>query len=128
MKRKNLSSELVMSVLAEIGSEVFYPIDVYREINKSSGSISLSTVYRTLKNLEKRGVIQKHYTNNNVLEYIKIDGTPQHSMICKGCHMNIRFKDDKIREIILKITQEKGLEAIKHGLKIYIICSDCKTK
>lgn len=90
-------------------------------------SISLATLYRSLKFLAEKGLIReldfgeyhKHYELN----------TPQkqhHHIVCNICGLTVEFEDKNLYEHALKIAADKNkFEMVDYQFKIFGTCKDC---
>lgn len=94
--------------------------ELQRRAESEVPGISLSTVYRTLTELEAQGVILRH----------QFEGTParfEHSETDHHDHMIdidtgevIEFTDDRIEKLQAEIAEAMGYEIERHRLELYV--------
>ncbi|RMH64440.1 MAG: transcriptional repressor [Cyanobacteria bacterium J003] len=100
--------------------------DLHHELRKQGHSISLSTVYRTVKLMSRMGILRelelaeghKHYELNTMSPH------HHHHMVCVQCNHTIEFDNDSILKQALKQTEKYGLQLIDCQLTIYTICPE----
>jgi Fe2+ or Zn2+ uptake regulation protein len=100
--------------------------EIYEKIKNEVPSLSLSTVYRTLKQFEDKGMI---FTLSSSGEYgVTIFDTnphPHHHFICKICNTIIDIPEDSI-----KIEQRKNIPGKGETASVIIrgVCDKCSKK
>jgi Fur family transcriptional regulator, ferric uptake regulator len=82
-------------------------------------SVSLSTVYRTLKLLEERGAIQRHAFDDGRARFENSDGEHHDHLIDLDTGQVIEFRSDKIERLQAEIAAELGYDIIRHKLELY---------
>lgn len=82
-------------------------------------SVSLSTVYRTLKLLEERGAIQRHEFDDGRARFENSDGEHHDHLIDIDTGQVIEFRSDKIERLQAEIAAELGYDIIRHKLELY---------
>lgn len=96
--------------------------DVYFILQKQNNtSISLATVYRTLKVLHKLGVLREIDLGQDHKHYeIADQNSSHHHIICQDCdhHNAIEFQSDEINAIVSKIAQEYNFQIKDVDLRI----------
>jgi Fur family ferric uptake transcriptional regulator len=89
-------------------------------------SVSRSSVYRNLTLLEEAGMIRKVARQNDRDVYEHDYGYAQHDhFICEKCGQLIEFSNDKIREMVEKISAEYGFRLSHHRLEGHGVCETC---
>jgi Fur family peroxide stress response transcriptional regulator len=96
---------------------------IYREARKKIRRISLSTVYATLGELSRRGIIKtlqfdqmENRYEGNIEEHI--------NLICKGCGKIVDFKAPVAVDPAM-ITKKTGFRMLDSRLEYYGYCRDC---
>lgn len=93
--------------------------ELYRLVAARHGSVSLSTVYRTMRVLEERGAIQRH---------VFADGRARFEHACSKHHDHlididtgrvIEFRSEKIEQLQREIAAELGYDLVHHRLELY---------
>jgi Fur family ferric uptake transcriptional regulator len=100
--------------------------ELYEMLENSGESISLSTIYRTLKLMMRMGILRelelaevhKHYELNTS------SPNHHHHMVCTQCNMTIEFENSTILKQAIKHVEKLGLELIDCQLTIYTICPE----
>ncbi len=102
--------------------------DLYNVLQEQGSSISLSTIYRTLKLMARMGILRelelaeghKHYEINQPHPY------HHHHLICVRCSKTIEFKNDQILKIGAKAAQKEGYHLLDCQLSIHAVCPACQ--
>ncbi len=93
--------------------------EVFRRASAIEPSVSLSTVYRTLNVLEKRGVVLRLSFEGAPSRFETAD-TPHHDhMIDLDTGDVIEFQSDKIEKLQAEIARELGYDLVFHKLELY---------
>ncbi|SEG25650.1 Fur family transcriptional regulator [Bosea lathyri] len=82
-------------------------------------TLSLSTVYRTMKLLETRGAIERHAFEDGVSRYEHADQQHHDHLIDVETGQVIEFSSDAIEELQRRIAAELGYELVRHRLELY---------
>lgn len=102
--------------------------DLYNCLQDQGHSISLSTIYRTVKLMARMGILRelelaeghKHYELNQPYPY------HHHHLICIKCNKTIEFKSDAVLKIGSKTAQKEGYHLLDCQLSIHAICPQCQ--
>ena len=88
--------------------------------------VSRSTVYRTLKELERAGLLRKVARANDRDVFEHDYGYPQHDhLICSECGELTEFPSKMISEIVEQVSTEHGFRNTGHRLEVYGTCDKC---
>lgn len=82
-------------------------------------TLSLSTVYRTMKLLESRGAIERHAFEDGVSRYEHAAQEHHDHLIDVETGQVIEFASDAIEELQRRIAAELGYELVRHKLELY---------
>jgi Fur family transcriptional regulator, ferric uptake regulator len=82
-------------------------------------SISLSTVYRTMRILEKSGAIQRLTFDDGRARFEHSDRAHHDHLIDVDTGKVIEFRSDKIEQLQAEIAAELGYEVVRHRLELY---------
>ena len=99
---------------------------IYREAKKKVRSLSLSTVYSTLNELSKHGIIK-------MLEFDKMENRYEANMmehinlICKGCKKIMDYKPPFIIDTD-EIAKRNRFRVTDSRLEYYGYCQECRKK
>ncbi len=82
-------------------------------------TLSLSTVYRTMKLLETQGAIERHAFEDGVSRYEHADQQHHDHLIDLESGQVIEFSSPEIEALQAKIAAELGYEIVRHRLELY---------
>lgn len=82
-------------------------------------TLSLSTVYRTMKVLEEQGAIERHAFDDGVSRYEHADQTHHDHLIDIDTGQVIEFSSEEIERLQARIAAELGYEIVRHRLELY---------
>jgi len=130
LKEKGLKStrqrDVIASEFLEIGEHVTAE-ELYREICKKYDDIGFTTVYRTLKLLNKSGLATERVFADNLTRYEPLSAEDHHDhLICMKCGSITEFKDLKIERLQERVAEEFGFLAVSHKMELYGYCKKCK--
>jgi Fur family ferric uptake transcriptional regulator len=93
--------------------------DLFRRVLERDNSVSLSTIYRTLAVLEKRGVIYRHEFEDGRARFEQADRQHHDHLIDVETGQVIEFRSEKIERLQAEIAAELGYEIVRHRLELY---------
>ena len=99
---------------------------IYQEARKKAKSLSLSTVYSTLNELSKHGIIK-------MLEFDRMENryettmTEHINLICKGCRKIMDYKPPFIIDTD-EISRKSHFRVTDSRLEYYGYCEECRKK
>jgi Fur family ferric uptake transcriptional regulator len=93
--------------------------EVYRRASKVDDGISLSTVYRTLKLFEERGILKRHDFGAGRGRYEQANTAHHDHLLDVDTGKVIEFHNEEIEEIQERIARELGFRLIGHKLELY---------
>jgi Fur family ferric uptake transcriptional regulator len=130
LKEKGLKStrqrDLIASEFLQIGEHVTAE-ELYREISKKYSDIGFTTVYRTLKLLNKSGLATERVFADNLTRYEPLSAEDHHDhLICIKCGSITEFQDLKIERLQTRVADEFGFHAMSHKMELYGYCKKCK--
>lgn len=82
-------------------------------------TLSLSTVYRTMKVLETQGAIERHAFEDGVSRYEHADQQHHDHLIDIETGKVVEFSSPEIEALQAKIAAELGYEIVRHRLELY---------
>ncbi len=85
--------------------------------------VSLSTVYRTLKLLEKLGVVHRKNFGEGYSRYELRAGKPRHHALCLSCGAVIEFHEALLDYLALRLEREMGFFVDSHELTLHGYCA-----
>lgn len=108
----------ILKILAETAD---HPdaMEIFRRAVALDDSISLSTVYRTMKLLEDKGAIQRHAFAGGPSRFEQVDGAHHDHLIDIDTGNVIEFQSDRIEELQNEIARALGYDIVHHRLELY---------
>jgi Fur family ferric uptake transcriptional regulator len=108
----------LLSVLAE-ASDHPDANEIHRRVQLRDRSASLSTVYRTMAILERRGVIHRHSFDGAPARFESAEQAHHDHIINLDTGEVIEFSSPRIEELQQAIAAELGFEVVRHKLELY---------
>jgi Fur family transcriptional regulator, ferric uptake regulator len=93
--------------------------ELYHRAYAIDGSVSLSTVYRTLRLLEDKGAIQRHAFDEGRARFENTDTEHHDHLIDLDTNTVIEFRSEKIEKLQAQIAAELGYDIVRHKLELY---------
>jgi Fur family ferric uptake transcriptional regulator len=94
-------------------------LEIFRRAAAIDGSISLSTVYRTMKLLEGMGAIHRHAFEGGPSRFEQAGGDHHDHLIDIETGDVIEFKSDRIEQLQNEIARSLGYDIVHHRLELY---------
>jgi Fur family ferric uptake transcriptional regulator len=110
--------KVILSILQEAGD---HPdaVEIHRRAIGFDSSISLSTVYRTMKLLEEAGAIHRHAFAGGPARFEPAVGEHHDHLIDLDTGDVIEFHSRRIEELQDEIARELGYDIVHHRLELY---------
>ena len=102
--------------------------EVYRRARQRQSRLSLSTVYRTLQTLKKKGLIAELHFDDAHHHYEIKPPTEHHHLVCLSCGRVIEFNYPLVRLVKRNVTEAKDFEVIDTELRMTGYCAECRHK
>lgn len=93
--------------------------EVYRRANRIDDRISLSTVYRTLKLFEEKGILERHDFGRGRGRYEAAPNVHHDHLIDLATGRVIEFSNEAIEALQERIARELGFRLVGHRLELY---------
>lgn len=94
-------------------------VEIFQRANDIDSSISLSTVYRTMKILENNGTIHRHAFSGGPSRFEQADGQHHYHLIDIETGQIIEFQSNIIEKLQEKIAHSLSYDIIHHRLEFY---------
>ena len=110
------------SVILQVLSEATdHPdaMEVYVRASRQDASVSLTTVYRTLKLLEEKGEIHRHAFEGGPARFEPADADHHDHLIDLDTGQVIEFHSERIEALQDAIAEELGYDIVHHRLELY---------
>ena len=92
---------------------------VYKRASDVDDTISISTVYRTVRMFEEKGILERHDFGDGRARYEEVSDQHHDHLINVETGQVIEFTSEKIEELQKRIAEELGFELIDHRLELY---------
>lgn len=92
---------------------------VYKRSVDIDDTISISTVYRTVRMFEENGILERHDFGDGRARYEEVSDQHHDHLINVQTGQVIEFTSNKIEELQKLIAAELGYELIDHRLELY---------
>lgn len=93
--------------------------EIYRRVFARDATVSLSTVYRTMRILEESGAIHRHAFEDGRARFEHSDREHHDHLIDMATGKVIEFRSEKIERLQAEIAAELGYELVRHRLELY---------
>jgi Fur family ferric uptake transcriptional regulator len=109
---------IILGILSEPGD---HPdaLEIFRRAVATDPSISLSTVYRTMKLLGDIGAIHRHAFEGGPSRFENATGEHHDHLIDIETGDVIEFKSDRIEQLQDEIAKSLGYDIVHHRLELY---------
>lgn len=101
---------------------------VYKRANAEDPRISLSTVYRTLKLFEQKGILERHDFGRGRGQYEEASPSHHDHLIDVETGRVIEFRNEDIEKLQEAIARELGFKLVGHRLELYGVPLQAKKK
>ena len=117
--------QLILSQIQKSGGHISAK-ELYQRASSKNKSISLATVYRTLRLFKELGLIEERRLGK-VYCYYEIKESPEHQhLVCRCCGNVIEFDSDLVRRIVKRMQRDYNFNVTKTELYIEGYCKKCQ--
>jgi len=93
--------------------------ELHRRANTLDASISLATVYRTVKLFEDSGIIERHDFRDGRSRYEEVPEEHHDHLIDVKSGQVIEFHSEEIEKLQEEIARKLGFKLVDHRLELY---------
>lgn len=93
--------------------------EVYRRAVEVDSSVSIATVYRTVRLFEEVGILEKHDFGDGRSRYEEATDDHHDHLINIKTGEVVEFTNDEIEALQERIAKEHGLRLVDHKLELY---------
>ena len=93
--------------------------EVHRRVHAEDQRISLSTVYRTLRLLERKGILSRHDFGAGRQRYEESSGDHHDHLIDVESGKVIEFSNAEIEKLQERVARDLGFELVGHRLQLF---------
>ena len=110
--------QVILTILTEMDD---HPdaMEIFKRAVKVDASISLATVYRTMKLLEQLGAVHRHSFEGGPARFENADGAHHDHLIDLDTGKVIEFHSETIERLQQQIADELGYDIEHHRLELY---------
>ena len=116
--RMTQQRRLILRVLAEADDHPDAK-GIFTRAFAQDPTLSLSTVYRTMKVLESQGAIERHAFEDGISRYEHAHQEHHDHLIDVQTGSVIEFRNEDIEKLQRRVAEELGFELIDHRLELY---------
>jgi len=99
--------------------------DLIKLLEKENIKADKATVFRTIKDLNDKGLATQIQLNEGKFRYEHI-AEDHHHFVCENCGRIEDISDCKIENLEKEIQNEKGFLVKRHSLEFYGLCNNCQ--
>ncbi len=101
--------------------------EMHRRANAVDKSISLATVYRTVKLFEEAGIIESHDFGDGRARYEEVPDEHHDHLIDVKSGAVIEFHNEEIERLQTEIARKLGYRLVDHRLELYAVPIDSES-
>lgn len=94
--------------------------EIFRRASKIDSTIAISTVYRTLKLFEEKGILEKHYFGNGPARFDIAESEHHDHFVDLETGNVTEFRSEEIERLQEEIALKFGFKIEGHKLEIYV--------
>ena len=98
--------------------------ELHRQLHNSDKAMGLTTVYRNLQMLVKKGLIRSRHLPNGEVLYAPVERDIHH-LTCVSCGETTRLRGCPVKTMDIPKTGSKRFEMLFHTLEYFGICQNC---
>jgi Fur family ferric uptake transcriptional regulator len=115
--------ELVLQAVQELDHAT--PEQVLDEVRRTSVSINLSTVYRTLDLLEKLGLVSHTHLGHGAPAYHAMTEPDHAHLVCRSCQRVAEVEPDVAAGLVEAVADKEGFTTDVRHLTLFGLCREC---
>ncbi|WP_320667872.1 transcriptional repressor [Prochlorococcus sp. MIT 1307] len=98
--------------------------ELHRRLHEKELSMGLTTIYRNLQALVKRGLVRSRHLPTGEVLYAPVDRDVHH-LTCVDCGQTTRLKGCPVKDIELPKNKGQKFEVLFHTLELFGLCELC---
>jgi Fur family transcriptional regulator, ferric uptake regulator len=100
--------------------------EIYARLREGRMRVGLATVYRALRVLKGRGLVDElsHRTGESC--YRLCAPGHHHHLVCERCHRVEELEGCEVDTWVARASGAKGFQAASHTVEVVGICADCR--
>ena len=102
--------------------------ELHQEVRRVDPSLGYATVYRTLKLLERCGLVHASNFGDGTARYEIDEGGHDHHdhMICTECSKIVEFEEPAIEALQMDVARKHGFALTSHRMDLFGLCPECQ--
>lgn len=102
--------------------------ELHRLVREKDPTIGYATVYRTLKLLERYGLVNCSNFGDGTARYEVNEGSEDHHdhLICTDCGDIVEFENDAIEALQKEVAVALGFQLTSHRMDLFGVCPACQ--
>ena len=101
---------------------------ILRKISNKYPTISIATIYSTLKNLKEKKIIHELEFSNKLPSHFEPNTNPHINIICPNCHDILDYESETFNKFWKLIIHEIKRSPERQVIDIYALCEQCQGK
>ncbi len=89
-------------------------------------SCDFATVFRFIKILEKKRLVERHSWQDGQLRYVLVHEHHHHHLICKKCHKVEVIDTCSVKKLESDLKEQTGYKELSHSLEFFGLCPRCQ--
>ncbi len=102
--------------------------EIYQQARQMLPSISLSTVYRSLRFFKRAGLVEEHQLGGMRRCYEAISQARHHHLVCLGCGRVLEFQCSSAERLKSKISKVEGFKVTGAEVRLVGYCPECQRR
>ena len=103
--------------------------ELYRRAMERDASVSLATVYRTLRLFKEEGIIDEmRFGGCTCSQYERAESDRHQHMVCKECGCVLEFDSPALAQLVADVEQGCGCKITDVRVALEGYCRDCARK
>jgi Fur family ferric uptake transcriptional regulator len=119
--------QLLLNLIRRTGGHISAK-DLYRRASRKSESISLATVYRTLKLFKELGLVEQRRLGEVYCHYEVKESADHQHLVCRSCGKVIEFESPLLSKLVEKLQSDHEFNLTKIELYVEGYCKQCEKK
>lgn len=103
---------------------------IYAAARAQRADVSLATVYRAIRALERAGLIeQRHFGPGHTHDHYEVSGSPEHyHFTCVSCHRVFEFETPLVGKLRAELQRQRGWRVKRAHLTVEGECEVCSAR
>jgi Fur family ferric uptake transcriptional regulator len=126
MKGRSVTSQrkLLLDLIKKAGGHISAK-ELYRRASRRNESISLATVYRTLRLFKELGLVEERRLGQVYCRYEMKDSAEHQHLVCRSCGKVIEFESPLFRQLAEELERDYSFILKKIEVNLEGYCPEC---